>query len=377
MLIIFWLSLIILFYIFMGYPIVLNLLEKYFGKTVVRYKDGEELPSVSLFIPAYNEDKVIREKIENSLRLNYPEEKLSIVIASDGSTDSTNAIINQFKDAVTPMIYKKRCGKTQLINKVMPELSGEIVVFSDASSMLKTDSILKMVRNYRDEKIGGVSGTYKLQNNDNSDRSKGEGLYWKYETFLKRKESNLHSILGGHGSLYSIRRHLFEPLAENTINDDYIIPMRLLKKGYRVVYEPQSISYERTSTDVKGEMNRRSRISFGNFQQIVILRSLLNPTNGFISFEFISHKLLRSFSFFFMITLFISSLLINSEFMKLFVLLELIFYLIGLAGFILSSKKIKSKITAIPFYLCMINLSSLVGFIKFIFNKQKVTWEKA
>jgi len=377
MLITFWISMITLFYIYLGYPILVSILEKIFSKEIIRYKDGDELPSVSLFIPAYNEEKVIREKIENSLKLDYLKGKLEIVVASDGSIDRTNGIINEFKDEVTPLIYSERSGKSKLINKVIPELSGEIVVFSDASAILKSDSILKMVQNYKDNKIGGVSGTYQMQTNDNSDRSKGEGLYWKYETFLKRKESSLHSILGGHGSLYSIRKELFEPLADNSINDDYIIPMKLLIKGYRVVYEPLSISFESATTDVKGEMNRRSRISFGNFQQMIILRSLFNPINGFISFEFISHKLLRSFSFFFMITLFLSSVIIKGSLMDVFLKLELLFYFIGLMGFILSTRKIKSKITAIPFYLCMINLSSLIGFIKFIFNKQKVTWEKA
>jgi len=377
----FWISSIVLFYVYFGYPILILFLSKLLPKPFAKFseeelQDGSLLPAISIFIPAYNEETVIEKKIRNTLDLDYPKDKIEIIVASDGSDDKTVEIANLYSDKIQLMAYDVREGKTGLINKTIPKLKGEIIIFSDASAMLEVNSLKELISPFKDPKIGSVSGLYILRDATSTSRAEGEGFYWHYETFLKTNESTFYSILGAHGALYALRKSLFRALPPKAINDDYILPMYGVQQKRRAVYEPNAIAVEEGTTSVLGEMKRRIRISVGNFQQLFLLRKLLNPFRGRIAFEFLSHKFLRSFSFLFMIILFISNIFIPTTGFRIFFLLQIFFYLLGLSGVIFFKNKRMPVLITVPFYLVIINYAAFIGLFKYIFNTQKVTWEK-
>lgn len=338
---------------------------------------SDALPFVSLFIPAYNEEKVIKTKINNSLGLQYPQNKIEIVVASDGSTDDTNKIASTFGDQITFFEYSERGGKTNLINKTIPKLNGEIIIFSDASAILEQNALHKLIRHFRDDKIGCVSGQYKLGKGNSTSSSTGESIYWRYETTIKSCESKFYSILGAHGALYAIRAELFEPLPPNAINDDYILPMLAVKHGFRAIYEEKAIANEIVHASIKGEVTRRRRISVGNFQQLFILKSLLNPFRGKIAFEFISHKLLRSFAFVFMVLLFLLNLFLHTPLFLSLLIFQIFFYVTGLLMYLFKIKECRIKLFTIPFYIFIINYSSYLGFVEFLKGNEETLWEKS
>jgi len=377
----FWISSIVLFYVYFGYPILILFLSKLLPKPFAKFseeelQDGSLLPAISIFIPAYNEETVIEKKIRNTLDLDYPKDKIEIIVASDGSDDKTVEIANLYSDKIQLMAYDVREGKTGLINKTIPKLKGEIIIFSDASAMLEVNSLKELISPFKDPKIGSVSGLYILRDATSTSRAEGEGFYWHYETFLKTNESTFYSILGAHGALYALRKSLFRALPPKAINDDYILPMYGVQQKRRAVYEPNAVAVEEGTTSVLGEMKRRIRISVGNFQQLFLLRKLLNPFRGRIAFEFLSHKFLRSFSFLFMIILFISNIFIPTTGFRIFFLLQIFFYLLGLSGVIFFKNKRMSLLITVPSYLVIINYAAFIGLFKYIFNTQKVTWEK-
>jgi len=377
----FWISSIVLFYVYFGYPILILFLSKLLPKPFAKFseeelQDGSLLPAISIFIPAYNEEPVIEKKIRNTLDLDYPKDKIEIIVASDGSDDKTVEIANLYSDKIQLMAYDVREGKTGLINKTIPKLKGEIIIFSDASAMLEVNSLKELISPFKDPKIGSVSGLYILRDATSTSRAEGEGFYWHYETFLKTNESTFYSILGAHGALYALRKSLFRALPPKAINDDYILPMYGVQQKRRAVYEPNAVAVEEGTTSVLGEMKRRIRISVGNFQQLFLLRKLLNPFRGRIAFEFLSHKFLRSFSFLLMIILFISNIFIPTTGFRIFFLLQIFFYLLGLSGVIFFKNKRMPVLITVPFYLVIINYAAFIGLFKYIFNTQKVTWEK-
>jgi len=377
----FWISSIVLFYVYFGYPILILFLSKLLPKPFAKFseeelQDGSLLPAISIFIPAYNEEPVIEKKIRNTLDLDYPKDKIEIIVASDGSDDKTVEIANLYSDKIQLMAYDVREGKTGLINKTIPKLKGEIIIFSDASAMLAVNALKELISPFKDPKIGSVSGLYILRDATSTSRAEGEGFYWHYETFLKTNESTFYSILGAHGALYALRKSLFRALPPKAINDDYILPMYGVQQKRRAVYEPNAIAVEEGTTSVLGEMKRRIRISVGNFQQLFLLRKLLNPFRGRIAFEFLSHKFLRSFSFLLMIILFISNIFIPTTGFRIFFLLQIFFYLLGLSGVIFFKNKRMPVLITVPFYLVIINYAAFIGLFKYIFNTQKVTWEK-
>ena len=339
-------------------------------------RDGSVLPKISFFIPAYNEEQVIEKKIRNTLELDYPKDKIEIVVASDGSDDKTVEIAELYSDEIQLIAYNVREGKTSLINKTVPKLKGEIIVFSDASAMLAVNALKKLISPFKEPNIGSVSGLYILRDASSTSRAEGEGFYWHYETFLKTNESKFYSILGAHGALYALRKSLFQTLPTRAINDDYILPMYAVQQKKRAVYEPGAVAVEEGTTSVGGEMRRRIRISVGNFQQLFLLRKLLNPFRGRIAFEFLSHKFLRSFSFLFMIALFVSNIFIPILRFRIFLLLQILFYVLGLSGLVFFKNKKMPVLLTVPFYLIIINYAAFIGLFKYLFRMQKVTWER-
>ena len=370
----FWWSLGVLAYIYTGYPAMVWLLARLFGREPAR---RDVAPMVSLLIPAYNEEAHIEAKLQNSLALDYPKPRLEIVVASDGSTDRTNATVECFKpQGVVLLAMSHNVGKASLLSRTVPLLRGEIVVFSDASSELEPDALKRLVRSFADPRVGCVSGLYRLRGSSDL-RAHGEGLYWRYETFLKRQESRLHSILGAHGAFYAIRRTLFARVGESEINDDYLIPMRIVAQGYRAVYEPGAVCWEREAASVEGEFARRRRIAAGNCQQIVELRKLLSPWRGWVALCFFSHKVLRTFAPILLLAVLVSSLWLSWPWAAVALAAQGALYASAIAGYLCQRRGRMVRWLSPPLYFCLGNLAMLAGLLKFCANRKSMGWERA
>lgn len=381
--IIFWLSVFIVVYSYVGYGILIGILVKLKRLFIKKPKLSlSKLPEVTLVIAAYNEEAYIAEKIKNSIGLTYPEGKLRIFIVTDGSTDKTPEIASQFPE-VRVLHSAARKGKVAAINRVMEFIETPIVVFSDANTFLNKDSLINITRHYETPSIGGVAGEKKiLQNKNDKAVGSGEGLYWKYESFLKKMDSEFYSVVGAAGELFSIRTELYEHVGDNVLLDDFVISLRICRKGYRVAYEPEAYAMESPSSSLKEEEKRKIRISAGGFQSIWMLRDLLNIFKyPALSFQYISHRVLRWAVCPFLLPL----ILILNVFLAftagnwyLYILIaQAAFYLMAFAGWILAERNIKSKFLYVPYYFLFINLSLYKGFNRYLKGQQTVLWEKA
>ena len=367
---IFWIAILIPFYAYIGYPLVLLALRLLIRREV---KKGPIQPFISLLIPAYNEDDVIARKIENSLALDYPAELLEIVVASDGSKDRTAETAQRLADGqrVRVLAFPQNRGKIATLNASVPELRGEIVVFSDAPAMLFPGSVRLLIENFADPAVGAVSGLYKVVKADEVDVGKSEDLYWKYETFLKIQESQIDSTLGGHGHLHAIRKDLYPYPPAGTINDDYIIPVSVLAKGYRAVYEPSAVVYEEAH-EMTG-FGRRIRIMAGNIQQIREIKGLLHPFRPMALFFFLSHKVSRLVVPFAMLVALIANLfLLGSRFYFSIFCAQLAFYLLAALGTVWP---LRPKILMLPFYFSMINAATFFGFYHALTQRRGMAWK--
>lgn len=380
--IIFWLSASLVIYTYSIYALILYFLSS--SRRKRRIADSEHgnseiqetrLPNVSMVIAAYNEEKVISDKLENCLAIDYPKDKFEIIVGSDGSSDRTNEIVSSYEASGVKLInYTDRRGKTSVLNRTIPQAGGEIVVLSDANSMYEPDAVRKLVRHFVYERIGAVCGKLVLRTRDK--KQVEEGLYWKYECVLKSMESDLGALLGANGGIYAIRRELFEPIPDGTIVDDFVIAMKVKEKGFDVIYDQEAIAYEDAAHDVKAEFTRRIRIGAGCFQAIPLTRSLLNPKRGFVAFAYWSHKILRWNVPFFLIAAFVSNmLLLGNPFYLFLFILQSLFYTFALIGHVLNRRR-SGKIFSIPYYFGSMNLALLFGFFRFITKTQKVTWKR-
>jgi len=366
----FWVSAGIIVYTYLIYPVLLLFL-RLFVHHPIRKEPIE--PMVSILVPAYNEADVIEAKIKNLRSLDYPKSRLDVVIASDGSTDATAEIAQHHSDGTRfrTLDYKENLGKIGVLNASVPELAGEIVVFSDASAMLEEKAIRQLVANFADPEVGAVSGIYRVVKASEAHLGRAEDFYWKYETFLKTQESELGCVVGGHGQILAIRKALYPFPDPGIINDDYVIPLRILKMGHRVVYEPKAIARE-VAEEMTG-FNRRIRVMAGNIQQLREIRELLWPPRLFPLFVFISHKVLRLVVPFAMATLVICNLLLlRQPIYARLGLLQLCFYLLAVAG---GWRNLHPKILQVPHYFCMINAAGFVAMYKFLLGYRKVAWK--
>jgi glycosyltransferase involved in cell wall biosynthesis len=356
----FWISAGFTLYVYLGYPLVIWTLQAVFGSSA-RKQPIE--PSVSLLVAAYNEAAVIAEKIRNSLALDYPAEKLEIVIASDGSKDTTAEIVRSFaatggSKRVRLLDFEVNRGKTTVLNEAVPQLHGEIVAFSDASSMLAADSLRTLVQHFSEPRIGAASGVYRLLKKDQAHMGSQEDLYWKYETFLKVQEAKVGAFTGAHGSLYAIRRELYPFPSANTINDDFTIPIRILERGHRVAYEPSAVAYEEAH-EMEG-FSRRVRIMAGNIEQLREIKGLLWPPRPLVAFCLLSHKTGRLLVPVFMLVTLATNIALRDEFPYGWLLLgQVLFYGLALLG---SKFRLRPKVLRLPYYFCMIN-SALFAWI--------------
>lgn len=365
----FWIGVAIPFYAYLGYPLLLAALRSIFHRPV-RKRPFE--PSVTLIIPAYNEAEHIAGKIRNSRALDYPAEKLEILVACDGSQDGTPVIAESMSGAGLRVLnFPVNRGKLSTLNDAVRQARGEIVVFSDAPALLYPDSVRQMMMNFADAEVGAVSGRYTVIRADEVGIGKSEDFYWKYETFLKVQESEIDSMLGAHGHLHAIRRDLYPFPAAGTINDDYVIPVSVLAKGYRAVYEPKAVVYEE-AREMTG-FGRRIRIMAGNVQQLREIKGLLRPIRWWPLFFFLSHKAIRLLVPVGMVAALVSNLfLLASPFYSLLFLLQMIFYVVAAAGALVP---LRPKSLLFPYYFSMINVAVFFGVYHAVTSRRKMAWK--
>lgn len=385
--ILFWCSLAIVFYTYIGYGIILYILVKVKELFIhpSRPELPGELPAVTLLIAAYNEEKVIDEKMANCYNLDYPKDKLKIVWVTDGSTDSTNDKLSAYP-GVTVLYQPRRNGKTAALNRGVPFVNTPFTVFTDANTMLNRDAIKEIIRPFGDPRVGCVAGEKRIavKESDNAS-SGGEGFYWKYESKLKAWDARLYSAVGAAGELFAIRTTLFEQMPSNTLLDDFILSMRIARKGYKIAYSNQAYALETGSADIKNEEKRKVRIAAGGLQAIACLRSLLIPNPfhlGILRFQYLSHRVLRwSVTPVLLFLLLPLNLLLvclyPSPLFAILLGLQILFYLLGGIGAIQQQKHIKNKILFIPYYFLFMNLNVLKGFSYLRKQGGKGTWEKA
>lgn len=379
-------SLFIVFYTFAGYGIFLYLIIRikraFKGRKALPSENLDELPTCTLVIAAYNEEYFIEQKISNSLLLNYPAGKLKLLFVTDGSSDKTPDIVARYPQ-IQLLHQPQRAGKIAAVHRAMNYVNTDAVVFTDANTFLNKDALIKICRHYSDATVGAVAGEKRVHIDENADASAaGEGFYWKYESALKKWDSELYSVVGAAGELFSVRRSLYQPVEADTVLDDFMISMLIAAKGYRIIYEPEAYATETASENVSEELKRKVRIAAGGMQSILRLKKLFNPfPYPILSFQYISHRVLRwTITPFLLILSFILNVVLalkpGETAMQGLLLAQVLFYLLALLGLIMEKRQLRIKILFIPYYFCVMNYAVLAGIIRYFSTKQSAVWEK-
>lgn len=380
--VLFWLCSFIVFYTFFGYGIIIWIAVKIKERRCPpeTFPVKEEFPDVTLLIAAYNEEDIIADKMRNCLSLNYPKDKLHIVWVTDGSTDATPELLSEYTEN-TVLHTPERSGKTEALNRAMKYVDTSFVVMTDANTILNADSIYLIIRKFDNPKVGCVAGEKKvLSIGDNAAAT--EGLYWKYESFLKDLDDRLNSAMGAAGELIAIRRELWTDIPAGTLGDDMFISMGVIRKGYKIAYCKEAYAMESPSADITQERKRKVRLAGCAVQNVITLRDLMNPFKyGLSAFQFVSHRVLR-----WVLTPSCLILLLLSNFLMVFLgapifyhivlLLQLLFYLAALAGMILDKNE-KAGILRVPYYFLFTNFTTFAGVGYLVRNKGNAAWEKA
>jgi cellulose synthase/poly-beta-1,6-N-acetylglucosamine synthase-like glycosyltransferase len=365
-------------YAYFGYPLIIWCLARCFRRAHEFPADSAEyLPSVSLLIAAYNEEAVIEARLLNALAMDYPRDKLKIVVASDGSTDGTPDIVRKYEaQGVRLLNYKMRRGKAAVLNAAFKELKSEVVILSDANTYTEPDAARKLVRWFDDPQMGVVCGRLVLT--DPHTGRNADSLYWKYETFLKRSEGRLGALLGANGAIYAIRHNVYTPIPNDTLVDDLVIPLWARQHtGCAIAYDPEAVAHEESAPDVTHEFHRRSRIGAGGWKSLEMLWPLMNPAQGWVAFTFISHKILRWLGPFFLIGMIVSNVLLWEEPLFQWLLLgQAAFYLLSLAGAYVPAPIKPLKVLHLATLFTGMNLALLLGFWRWLRGSQKAAWKR-
>ena len=387
----FWFFVFGIFYTYAGYPFLVTLLARLRPDwmPIMRSRAKQlPLPSVTLLIAAYNEEEVIAQKLENCLELDYPRDQLQILVAADGSDDRTPEMVRGFAGRGVELSYSPpRRGKMAAINRAVPLARGEIIVFSDANNLYAPDTLRELVVPFVDPSVGAVSGAKTIVKGDGS-LGESEGLYWRYESFIKQQETRLGTCTGVAGEILAIRRHLFESPPDSIINDDFYMGMRLLKRGYRIVYAPKARSFERVSPSAQDEVTRRARIVAGRYQAISLAHELL-PAHPVVAWQVISHKFMRPLVPLAMIGALLTNLIavvrptdkqdqplrhLAPPLNWLLLLLQVLFY--TLASLPIERKGVLGKVLYLPTFLLNSNKAALMGLYRFITKRQSTLWKR-
>lgn len=381
----FWLLLAFLWYAYIGYGVIAGCISflKTIFKKPVHIELENDLPLVTLVIPAFNEADILALKIKNSLALDYPRKLLNILVILDGSTDESIEIIKQFNQ-VTVLYQPIRKGKMDAINRAMLVVKTPIVVFSDANTLLNTIAIREMVRHYANPKIGGVAGEKKVMTDlANNIIGEGEGLYWQYESAMKQLDSDLYTVVAAAGELFSLRTHLFKPLPVDTILDDLMLAINTCKQGFTIAYEKNAYAIEAPSINLKEERKRKIRIAAGAAQAVGRLGILPSATNWALNFQYFSRRIIRwlispiALPIIFITNIFLVYYFSAGWYYTIILYLQFSFYSMAILGWCMYKLNKKSIILFVPFYFVFMNTCMLIGFVKQIFYKQHIAWEKA
>ncbi|WP_354332055.1 glycosyltransferase family 2 protein [Pedobacter sp. CG_S7] len=342
----------------------------------------DDLPNCTLVVAAFNEQDFIEAKIANTLALNYPASKLEFVFVTDGSSDLTPEIVSRYPK-IKLLHSPDRKGKIAAVHRAIQQITSELIVFTDANTFLNKDALVYLCRHYADKKVGAIAGEKRVMVEETADATAGEGFYWKYESKLKAWDSELYSVVGAAGELFSIRRSLYEPVPANSVLDDFMISMRIAEKGYVIVYEPEAYAMETSSANITEELKRKIRIAAGGIQSVIWLKSLLWPFKfPVLTFQYISHRVLRwTITPFLMILVFFLNIffVLREPSGIYFILLtaQILFYLSAYLGKVMEARKLRVKVLFIPYYFCVMNYAVLAGLLRYFFSGQSVIWEKA
>lgn len=373
--ILFWFAVFGLFYVYAGYPLLVYLASRLFPRKIAR---GNFEPKVSVIITAYNEERDIRAKLENTFAIDYPSEKMEIIVASDCSSDDTDAIVGEFADRGVKLYrQERRNGKTAAQNMAVERATGDIILFSDATTLYQSDVLRALLPNLADASVGCVAGKLVYVDESGSGVGKGARSYWSYETFLKESESRACSLIGVSGCLYAVRKSAYRPMPPDACSD-FFIATQIYQQGLRTIYEPHAVCMEETNRQSNKEMRMRIRIIAQTFNDLWRSRAMLNPfVSGFFAIELISHKVLRYCVPLILLLLLATSAAasVDSVFFLFVFAAQIIFYGFALAAWILEKNQVKSSLLAIPLYFTLSNLAAIFGFFKFLSGERYSYWE--
>jgi cellulose synthase/poly-beta-1,6-N-acetylglucosamine synthase-like glycosyltransferase len=384
----FWLSILVIVYVYVGYPLFLTLLAR-LRRNPVEYPSY--LPKVTLLIAAYNEEDVIASKLENVLAMDYLKENLQVIVAADGSDDHTPEVVRSFEPRGVELSYQpERRGKMAAINRAMPRVRNEIVLFSDANNLYNRDTLRELVKPFADPEVGAVSGSKNIIGSGDT-LTKADSLYWRYESFIKVHETRLGSCTGVSGEILAVRYNLYQPPPDKVINDDFFIALGILRQGYRLVYMPYARSFERSALTEQDEALRRSRIVAGRYQAMLMSAQLLPWRNPLLVWQIVSHKFMRPLVPLAMLAAFVANLLVliipsdlldqgllylGRPYSFILLILQLIFYASAWLGNLLHGRGLIGKLLYIPAFLVNSNYSSVQGLISFVTGRQTTLWQR-
>ena len=386
--IIFWICLAIVFYTYIGYGILLYILLRikrlfYKNNPEPVLPADEELPNVTLMICAFNEEDIIREKMENIRAIDYPKEKFCVMWVTDGSSDHSNELLKEYEE-VTLVYSPERRGKAAAMQHGLKENKAEYVVFTDANTMLNSNSIREIIRQFMKPNVTCVSGEKRVAARTEGEvAAEGEGLYWKYESTLKRWDSEFYSAMGAAGELFAVKMSCYREAPSNALLDDFMMSMLMVRDGHRIAYTSEAYAMEYGSADMHEESKRKRRIAAGGLQSIWWLRSLMNPFKyPVVSFLFISHRVLRwsitPFAMLALIPLNIILILQNAGWVYTVIgILQALFYLATLIGWLQARSGRKSRLFYVPYYFMFMNINVFRGISYLSTHHQSGTWEKA
>ncbi len=371
----FWACAGLLGYVYVGYPLLVYVASILFPKPV---RSGEFEPRVTILITAFNEEAAIREKLENTLKIDYPADKLEILVASDGSTDRTDEIVNEFAPRGVRLFRQEgRVGKTATQNNAVEHATGDIILFSDATTAYREDVFRHLLPAFADKSVGCVAGRLIYIDAESTNVGKGARSYWNYETFLKIAESRACSLIGASGCLYAVRRSAYEPMYPEACSD-FLICTSIYRKGLRSVFAPEAVCFEQTNRLAVDEMHMRVRVISQTFTDLWRNRDMLNPLkSGFFAIELLSHKVLRYAVPFILLAFLVASIVLagSSVFYKSALAVHAMFYSMAFAGWLLERAGKRISLLAMPLYFVLANLASLVAFYKFLRGETYARWE--
>lgn len=374
---IFWICVVLLGYVYVGYPLLIHL----WARLRPRHSLERDIkPRVSILVVAHNEGHRLVRRLENLLALSYPADRFDVLVGSDGSDDGTDALARGFRHPRLRIFsFTARRGKAAVLNDLVEAASGEILVMADARQRFAKDAIEKLVRHFADPAVGAVSGELMLSQNEHGGAvGEGVGFYWRYEKLIRSDESRTDSTVGATGAIYAIRRDLFEPLPADTILDDVLIPVRIMARGYRVLFEPDARAYDRAAGSAAEEFTRKVRTITGNFQLLKRETWLLSPLRNRLWLQTLSHKGLRLVGPLLLAGALAANLaLLHSTFYQVMLLAQLAFYAAALGGFILKDAHRRVRGLMVPYTVCLLNWATVVALVRFLTQQQGAIWEAA